>query len=215
MNLSEKMKLIRGHLSQEEMAATLGVNKTRIVSLENDKAKKLSNEEIDKLVNQLNINVSWLITGVGAMRVYEASLDANKDFVYIPMLNDVQAAAGIGATVPDVEIVDSHLAFRRNWIKEQGISAKDASVIHVVGDSMFPTLTNGDVLLVDRSQRRLIIDKIYVFREEEGIMVKRFKSRSGNLLTLASDNQSIPDRTLDLEQNNDIIGRVVWVARVY
>jgi phage repressor protein C with HTH and peptisase S24 domain len=200
------------HLKQSEFAEKVEVSEQTVRDWE--KGRNSPNKTSIKTISEVfGVNFDWLLTGEGGMFI-QPPLDPEKDFVYIPMFQDISAAAGSGATVPAIEVVSSRLAFRRDWIKEQGVSPEDASVIHVVGDSMFPTLNTGDVLLVDRSQTRLYTDKIYVFREDGDIMVKRYKGRVGDVLILASDNPAISDKQLDLTANSDVIGRVVWFARV-
>jgi phage repressor protein C with HTH and peptisase S24 domain len=201
------------NLKQKEFAQKIGVTPHTVMNWE--KEKKFPNKTSIKTIAEVfGVNFDWLLTGEGGMFIQPA-LDPEKDFVYIPMYKDIRAAAGAGSLVPDVEIISSRLAFRRDWIKERGVSADDASIIHVLGDSMFPTLINSDVLLVDSSQKRLIRDKIYVFRIDDELVVKRYKARAEDILTLSSDNPHIGDMEIDLNQNADVIGRVVWVAREY
>jgi phage repressor protein C with HTH and peptisase S24 domain len=220
MELNERIRAVRKQrgLTQLVFAEKLNMSADTVQNWEYGKSIP-SIPNVHLIAETFKISAGWLLTGEGEMLngaepARGLKLDLEKDFVYIPML-DVSAAAGDGAVAPDMEIVSSRLAFRRDWIKEQGISPDHTSVIHVVGDSMFPTLINGDVLLVDRSQKRLIPDKIYVFRESNNIIVKRFRKQDDCLVTVSSDNQSVRERVLDFSLGDDVIGRVVWVARKY
>ena len=95
--------------------------------------------------------------------------------------------------------------------------SENLSIIDVKGESMSPTLNNGDTIMVDRSDNMgRLRDGIYVLRLDDALMVKRVAlspHRAGEL-TVSSDNPHYPrwdnlDRMLV-----DIVGRVVWCARM-
>ena len=82
------------------------------------------------------------------------------------------------------------------------------SAIAVEGDSMDPTLRDGDEILVDRSLRPLR-DGIHVVRIGEALMVKRLETGRPGVIVLLSDNPAyrpIEVRAVEVH----VIGRVVW-----
>ena len=134
----------------------------------------------------------------------------------VPKL-DLEASAGPGA-VPGEEQAAGAIGFDRRWLKALGLSSENLSIIDVKGESMAPTLNNGDNIMVDRADgAERLRDGIYVLRLDDMLMVKRvaLSPRMGRkALTISSDNPHFPswkdvDRALV-----DIVGRVVWSSRV-
>lgn len=133
--------------------------------------------------------------------------------VKVPRL-DVQASAGSGRNV-DGEVAVGAYHFDPKWLARLTQSKPgDLSIISVTGDSMMPTLGNGDDVLVDTSDRR-IRDGVYVLRRDDDLIVKRLgvSPASGNL-TVASDNPAYPTWTDVPPETIVVIGRVVWAGRV-
>lgn len=137
-----------------------------------------------------------------------------ENLVAIPRF-DIRASAGPGAFA-DGERPVAHLGFEPRFLKGLcGADSKHLSIIRVEGDSMFPTLTDGDDIMVDRSPAGTRIhDGIYVLRREETLMVKRIAVHPGSRrLTISSDNIAYPTwRDCDPTEV-DVIGRVVWAGR--
>ena len=133
--------------------------------------------------------------------------------VRVPQL-DVGASAGAGA-FPGDERPRSHIAFEPAWLRRIARDPKQLSTILVQGDSMLPTLSDGDEILVDRGDGSgRLRDGIYVLRIDGALMVKRLaRSPVGGRVTIKSDNPdypSWPDCPLD---GVDVVGRVIWVGR--
>ena len=139
------------------------------------------------------------------------------EYLYVP-LYQVEAAAGHGHNVLGEEIID-FLAFKNWWVRtELKSNPGDLAVIFVQGDSMEPTLSDGDVVLVDRSRNQLTGEGMYVFRMENMLFIKRLQVIGAGLLHALSDNpayKALEFRPSDVDQNFSIIGRVVWAGRRY
>jgi phage repressor protein C with HTH and peptisase S24 domain len=88
-------------------------------------------------------------------------------------------------------------------------------MIRVEGDSMLPTLSDGDEILVDRGDAAARVrDGIYVLRMEGALMVKRLAlNPAARRITVASDNSAYPSWPDCDPASIDIVGRVVWVGR--
>lgn len=128
---------------------------------------------------------------------------------------DVRASAGPGA-LDGTERPVAHLGFDPRWLEQLcRARPRDLSIIRVEGDSMFPTLGDGDDIMVDRSAAlRRLQDGIYVLRRDDTLLVKRITVHPGrSTVTIASDNAvhaSWPDCD---PAEVEIIGRVVWAGR--
>lgn len=135
------------------------------------------------------------------------------NFVYLP-LYDVRAAAGAG-TLVDAESVTARLAFKPDWLRTVTSAPPDQlGLITVYGDSMVPTLINGDTILVDFTRNAPDRDGIYVLRHDGMVQVKRLSIHPGTgLVTIRSDNDAYETwRDVD-PATLDIAGRVIWVGR--
>jgi hypothetical protein len=127
---------------------------------------------------------------------------------------DVGASAGPGALGADESALGA-MAFDAQWLRRLGIASRESlSLIRVQGDSMAPTLNDGDEILVDGgdSAERLR-DGIYVLRIDDALVVKRLAVSPGRRVAVRSDNDAYPGwPDCDLA-SIDIVGRVVWAGR--
>lgn len=134
--------------------------------------------------------------------------------VEVPMLN-VDASAGFGA-VAESESTYTRFGFDERWLARL-TRAKGASlsIINVAGDSMEPTLSSGDEVLVDASdQSSRLRDGIYVLRADDALVVKRVTLKpGGRKITISSDNPAYPSWD-DVDRSDiQIVGRVIWFGR--
>ncbi len=75
-------------------------------------------------------------------------------------------------------------------------SAPDnVKMIRVKGDSMVPTIKDGDWALVDTSFRAPDSDGIYLLKISTGLAIKRLQGSVGNNITIISDNPKYPPVT--------------------
>jgi phage repressor protein C with HTH and peptisase S24 domain len=127
----------------------------------------------------------------------------------------VRASAGPGA-IPGDESARPYFAFDPRWLKAlTGSPASKLSLIRVEGDSMAPTLSAGDDILVDLADGPdRLRDGIYVLRVDGALLVKRLAIHPvGRRVTVQSDNPAygdLPDCGLD---EIECIGRVIWTGR--
>lgn len=128
---------------------------------------------------------------------------------------DVRAAAGDGALEGD-ERGQAHIAFDPLWLKRVARGRpEDLSIIRVAGDSMLPTLGDGDDILVDRGDAGgRLRDGVYALRLDGGLVVKRLRvDRPAGLVEVISDNVNYPRRPPEPAAIFDLVGRVVWTGR--
>lgn len=67
-----------------------------------------------------------------------------------------------------------HLAFRRKWLKWRGFS-EGLAVVWSKGDSMEPTISSNDTLVVHLGRTRPVDGHIYVVRNDDQLWVKRLQ----------------------------------------
>jgi hypothetical protein len=152
--------------------------------------------------------------GVDEARLGGPAGDRERGLRPVPRL-DVGASAGPGAFAGD-ERVDSHIAFEPAWLKRVARGAPDQlSIIRVRGDSMAPTLGDGDDILIDRGDgAEQVRDGVYVLRVDDALVVKRLAvNPAARTLTIRGDNPAYPAWADCDPAAVEIVGRVVWVGR--
>lgn len=169
--------------------------------------RRLSEQDRRKLARYFDVDEALL---GGRQREPQPS----KDLIAIPRF-DVRASAGHGSFT-EGESPAAHLGFDQHFLRQLcSARAADLSIIRVRGDSMFPTLADGDDIMVDRSGAGTHLrDGIYVLRRDDTLAVKRIAVHPGSRrLTISSDNPAYPTWTDCDAQEVEVIGRVVWAGR--
>lgn len=122
----------------------------------------------------------------------------------------VGASAGPGG-IAEIEERGRPIAFDGALLRDLGAGRRDAlSIIRVAGDSMEPTLRDGDDILVDRDATAIRSGAIYVLRVDDLLLVKRLVREDG-LLIVRSDNPAHGD-IID-PYPLLVVGRVLWCGR--
>lgn len=129
-----------------------------------------------------------------------------RSWIDVPRLA-LGASAGPGATAEGEQVVDT-IRFSGRWLRSMGLQPENLSTIVVSGDSMEPTLRDGDEILVDRTIRALR-DGIHVVRLGDSLLVKRIDVSRPGLVVLISDNPAYPPVECGA-RDVEVIGRVVW-----
>lgn len=133
---------------------------------------------------------------------------------------DVIGGLGPGGFAPEI-VIDGQVVdnLRATWRVPQDflhseLRAReiDVEIFPVEGDSMIPTLTAGDRVLINRRQNTLSQDGLYAITGPTGVQVKRLQYVQGTddpvMVEVISDNPMHSNRQLALEQVR-IIGRVI------
>ena len=82
-------------------------------------------------------------------------------------------------------------------------------MLRVQGDSMTPTINEGDFVWVDISNNYVGSDGLYLIRMATGLAVKRLQTGLSNIV-IKSDNPNYSDITADVGELK-IVGRVVHI----
>jgi phage repressor protein C with HTH and peptisase S24 domain len=165
------------------------------------------------LADAAGVNIEWLSTGKGAMTRDAAEAGRQvpeSEFVFVPMMQGKISAGG--GLIPDNNI-QMTVAFRKDWIRRKG-DHRNMSMICVQGESMAPTLMDGDMVLVDHNVKAVSASGgIYAITFGDEIMVKRVEVLypSGQW-KIRSDNPGYD--AVAVEPARVIVnGKVIWYAR--
>ena len=139
-----------------------------------------------------------------------AEFSVGADYSKIRMF-EAELSAGAGRFNDDFS-EPSWLAFRSDWLAAKGLRASDCVLLVVRGDSMEPTICNGDLVMVDTSRKNIRDHRIFAFVDNSGdACVKRLEQLDGHVI-LHSDNRQYRAEIRPSQDANQmtIIGQVVW-----
>lgn len=155
------------------------------------------------------VSLDWLVTGEAFRGLSDDILSPR-----IPFYN-VEASAGAGLIPIENQDTNETVALPPGIV---GIHGHDAArnwcAIQAKGDSMEPTIRNGALLIIDRSDQQ-VREGIYVVRHGEVLLVKRTQPRENQILRLQSDNRQYEPEDIDLKDSSQsfhILGRVIWTG---
>lgn len=127
-------------------------------------------------------------------------------WIGIPRL-PLGASAGPGAFAGEEEPFGA-FGVTAAWLRQNNLDPAMLSAIAVVGDSMEPTLRDGDEIIVDKTPRPRR-DGIHVVRVDGTLLVKRLETGRPGVIVLKSDNRIYDPIELPPSEV-EVIGRVVW-----
>jgi len=91
-------------------------------------------------------------------------------------------------------------------------SADTVKAIRVSGDSMAPTLKDGDYILADISESRFTTDGLYLISLSDTLVIKRLQQINDTEFLVLSDNTNYKSVTAELKDIT-IAGKIVYVFR--
>ena len=125
---------------------------------------------------------------------------------------DVAASAGPGGLAEEDRLLGGEL-FDPRLLASLGVREGQSAVLRAQGDSMTPTIQDGDRMLIDERDRSPgARGGIYVLRLDGALMVKRV-AKTGDGIAVTSDNPDFPAIVLPAPDAVDVLGRVVWLSR--
>lgn len=175
--------------------------------------RKLDEADRRLIARYFGVDEGLLGAPAGPVAIRAPLRRPRNDLVEVPRLA-LGASAGPGSLQED-EPAAGIMAFDPRWLRDLGGRPDMLSLIRVDGESMAPTLSDGDDIMVDRSDgTERLRDGIYVLRMDDVLMVKRvaLAPRRGGF-SVRSDNPLYPAWE-DVEPALvSIVGRVIWAGR--
>lgn len=223
--LAERLKIARekAGLSQAQLAEVIGVSQQSIAKIES--GDTLQPRKIKEIAKVLDVSQKWLLLGIEenaslsdfVVGEAESSHLDPAIFADIPVL-DVELSAGNGCEAEIVESVIDWFPLRRMDLRKAGVSAANARIVKIWGNSLLPVLNNGDHVAVDISQTNPIRDgDLYAVRDGVLLRVKVLINQpDGGLIIRSFNKDEYPDEILTFNERRariHVIGRVFWSSR--
>ena len=133
--------------------------------------------------------------------------------VRIPVL-DLAASAGPGREPADCEVILGHIDLAEQWARKRlGEPLERIRALPVTGDSMSPTINDGDLAFVDTSCTHFQGEGIYVLVFNSALLIKRLSADfATQRIQILSDNEHHKP-ALAREDELNICGRVrMWMS---
>lgn len=164
-------------------------------------------------LNNLGVSVDWLLTGHGSLAEEAKSFNPDR-MSYIPHV-DARLAAGHGRVNERMQILD-YVPFTKEYLfKKLGRTGIDGlSILEVSGDSMEPTISDGNLVMIDQMETD-VSGSIMAFVFEDCAYIKRLQKFLGGIDVVSDNKELYPPHQIandELDQFH-IIGRVRWIGK--
>jgi phage repressor protein C with HTH and peptisase S24 domain len=222
INISKNLKYLRKNLgyTQPEIAKQIGISYGAYQKYEGGSIP--TGKHLLRMANFFGCTIDWLLRGeeksdrqvITQWGIKESPIKylIECGFTLIPKMSP-RITAGGGSFV-EKESVESYYAFKTTWLKRKG-NIDNMFLFEVKGDSMSPTIEEGDHVLVNTDKR--IIESggnIYAFRTDETIQVKRLQLLVSPRASVISDNKIYREFEINLKEDNiTVLGQIIWIGK--
>jgi phage repressor protein C with HTH and peptisase S24 domain len=204
-------------ISQAELARRVKIAQPTINAL--IKGNSTGSKHLHKIAAELETSPAWLAGETddpSPIAPRTSAIDALADELDLAVLPqyDIGYSMGGGTSIAERYEQTGIVPFSRTWLRSMmGGAVQDLFVARGEGDSMEPTLKDGDIVLIDTSQQTIRAqDRIWAVVYGDLGAIKRVRRTPAGTYLLLSDNSTIPPvECFDGEMS--VIGRVIWIGR--
>ncbi len=197
-----------GKVFDKDIAGALDISSVNFATMKKRNSIPFSN--ILDFCALKKISINWMLYGQDP-----SSLIDTTDKYWIKYYPTIRVSAGGGA-------YDAEDSFERLDVPEFFVNLigghdniKNIEAINVTGDSMEPTLNNGNIIFIDKTKNDVSKDGIYAFVNENGLFVKRIQKRIDGSLDVISDNREYPVQVAK-KGEIEVLGKVISsIGRVF
>lgn len=217
-SFGERLRLLIGDISVRHFARLCGMSESAVRQYLTGRSEP-NMSALTGIARAAGVRIDWLVTGNGPIRLdtvdtssagYLTVRCANKD--YIRLSRQDIPAHHLNSGTQNL-ITEDTLMFQADWLrKELGADPSALLLVSSRDDSMEPTISQGDLLLVDMSQK-VSNDALYAILFNNMLMVKRIQLLLHDKmhLQIISDNPAYKTQILPADTDAiQIVGRVVW-----
>ena len=126
---------------------------------------------------------------LGALSSKEIDIESNPDYPAVQKVR-IKVSAGItGYGIDSYEDDGSMIVFKADWYRDNKFNPEKLIALTVSGDSMIPTLYDGDTVVINTADTDLKDGEVFVFNLDGEVVIKRAVRDSGQWW-LDSDNKN-------------------------
>ena len=185
----------------KDVANALMIPQTTFATMK--KRNSIPFKEILEYCANKKLSINWLFFD----QAIEMLAEETDRFFQVHYFADVRASAGGGAFNFD----DNYevLSIDKTIMQSIAPSTSEAlEAINVDGESMEPTLQDGSIVFIDKSQTNINKDGIFVASTTAGLFIKRIRQRADGMIELISDNKAYSPEIITADEVK-IVGKVV------
>ena len=222
-----QQKLDEKNLKQADIARATGKSSAAVTKwLRGENVPKT--EALKQIAKLLNVDDEWLLTGKGSssaiphltpVATWDDSTPLEEDEVEIPFFKDFSFACGSGAINEHIANEKRKLRMSKATLRNLSISKENAVAATASGDSMSPTIQDGDTIHIDLGRTEIKDGRIFVICIGGLHYAKRLYNMPFGGVRIVSDNSvEFPEQVLTaterVEQDFQIYGWVWQIARI-
>lgn len=209
-NFQEIISRIKDILSSEvgekkvfdkDIAKALDINQITFATMKS--RDKIPYQQVLDFCAKRKISINWLFYD----QIVDSLQTQTEKFIRVRYFKDIYASAGGGAENYEANEeylnMDQETLVRLGALKPQNIEA-----INVMGDSMEPTLNDGNIVFIDKTLTEINRGGIFVVATPGGLFIKRVQLKTDGMIDLISDNDAYLPESLRAEDIK-VVGKVV------
>lgn len=199
MTLADRLNwlLAQRHMTHAELAQAIGVSRQAVQKWASGQSEP-KGTNLAKICRFFGVTTEWMVHGdVDSQQnpkgepvgVYHEDDPVPEGYVSIP---EYRITFGAGSCEPptiEEEKNARKALYRQDFFDAHNVKAEDCKRYKVSGDSMEPTLCDGDTVLVAGNTDRIIDGDVYVFSVRNEMMIKRLYRRANGTIVIHSDNE--------------------------
>lgn len=216
--IAQRMKELG--LQHKDLVAATGASKGTVTNWISGVNNPTGNRLI-QLAQALKTTSSWLLTGNSTpeftqVEPWDSDTPVDDDEVEIPFFKDFSFACGSGAVGEALLSEKRRLRMSKATLRSKAIDKKNAVATTSSGDSMSPTIKDGDTIHLDLGRKTIKDGKIFAICHGGLFMAKRLYNLPMGGVRIVSDNAAeYPEIHLSaqeiIDQQFEIVG---WVWQI-
>jgi len=190
-------------MNQTAFANLAGVGKTTQIHYE--KNNRSPDTEYLTALDAAGVDTFYVLTGrrmEGAASGSSAGGGSNENTLAVPMY-DVEGAAGAGRSLEHEQVV-GHFTLGHDIAAQLGLDGARLAGVRVRGDSMEPTLFDGDWVMVNLDDTNFAQAGVFLVWVSGELRIKRVQRLAGGAMLLISDNNVYEKEMIPPEKMHDV-----------
>lgn len=227
--LKDRLKEARkkANKSQKDVVEAIGITQSALSQLETGRVD--SSSHLPAIANFLGVDAYWLQTGEHPTSIkdqefqrvsaWDEKTPLEDDEVEIPFFEDFSFACGSGSINEHIANEKRKLRIPKTTLRNLSISKDNAVAATATGDSMSPTIQDGDTIHIDIGRKEVKDGRIFVICIGGLHYAKRLYNLPFGGVRIVSDNSvEFPEIVLNAEeklsQDFQVIGWIWQITRI-
>ncbi|MFW1853536.1 XRE family transcriptional regulator [Acinetobacter guillouiae] len=219
--LKDRLKAARknANKSQADVAEAIKITQSAYSQLETGRVD--SSSHLPAIARYLGVDAYWLQTGIESknlttVETWDDNTPLDDDEVEIPFFKDFSFACGSGSIGEALESETRKLRMSKTTLRNLTIDKKNAVATRASGDSMTPTIKDGDTIHIDLGRKTIKDGKIFAICHGDLFFAKRLYNLPLGGVRIVSDNAvEFPEIRLTaqemIDQKFEIVG---WIWQI-